>query len=84
MEMNEAAPLPKRESGGVLKRSGPEITSLKMTGNPSAPKKKDRSLELKSLYHECLPGRRKLVVKVVDIFGNDSMKIVEVTVGGKK
>ena len=46
--------------------------------------KKDRSLELTSVYHECSPGRRKLAVKVVDIFGNDTMTIVEVTVGGKR
>ncbi len=46
--------------------------------------KKDRSLELTSVAHECAPGRRKLAVKVVDIFGNDTMTIVEVTVGGKK
>jgi adenine-specific DNA-methyltransferase len=46
--------------------------------------KKDRSLELKSAFHECEPGRRKIAVKVVDIFGNDTMTIVEVTVGGKK
>ena len=46
--------------------------------------KKDRSLELTSVYHECTPGRRKLAVKVVDIFGNDTMTIVEVAVGGKK
>ena len=49
--------------------------------------KKDRSLELKSVFHECSPGRRKLAVKVVDIFGNDTMTIVEVSVGkngGKK
>jgi len=46
--------------------------------------KKDRSLELTSIFHECEPGRRKLAVKVVDIFGNDTMTIVEVTVGGKK
>lgn len=46
--------------------------------------KKDRSLELTSVYHECPPGRRKLAVKVVDIFGNDTMTIVEVTVGGKR
>ena len=46
--------------------------------------KKNRTLELKSVFHECLPGRRKLAVKVVDIFGNDTMKIIEVTVGGKK
>lgn len=42
--------------------------------------KKDRSLELKSLFHECQPGRRKIAVKVVDIFGNDTMTIVEVRV----
>jgi len=42
--------------------------------------KKDRSLELTSVYHECTPGRRKLAIKVVDIFGNDTMTIVEVTV----
>lgn len=49
--------------------------------------KKDRSLELKSVYHECIPGRHKIAVKVVDIFGNDTMTIVEVSVGksgGKK
>jgi adenine-specific DNA-methyltransferase len=43
--------------------------------------KKHRSLELKSPYHECKPGRHKVAVKVVDIFGNDTMAIVEVTVG---
>jgi adenine-specific DNA-methyltransferase len=42
--------------------------------------KKDRSLELKSVFHECAPGRRKIAVKVVDIFGNDTMTIVEVSV----
>ena len=45
--------------------------------------RKDRSLELTSVARECPPGRRKLAVKVVDIFGNDTMTIVEVTVGGK-
>jgi len=42
--------------------------------------RKDRSLELNSVFHECTPGRRKLAVKVVDIFGNDTMTIVEVQV----
>ena len=42
--------------------------------------KKDRSLELTSVAHECAPGSRKLAIKVVDIFGNDTMTIVEVTV----
>ena len=46
--------------------------------------KKDRSLEMTSVFHECAPGRRKLAVKVVDIFGNDTMTIVEVSVAGRK
>ncbi len=46
--------------------------------------KKDRSLELKSVFQECPPGRRKIAAKVVDIFGNDTMKVVEVTIGGRK
>lgn len=46
--------------------------------------KKDRKLELTSIFHECIPGRRKLAVKVVDIFGNDTMTIVDISVGGKK
>ncbi|MGB9292187.1 MAG: site-specific DNA-methyltransferase [Desulfobaccales bacterium] len=45
--------------------------------------KKDRALELTSVFQECTPGRRKLAVKVVDIFGNDTMTIVDVSVGGK-
>jgi len=40
--------------------------------------KKDRSIEL--VFHECQPGRRKIAVKVVDIFGNDTMKVIEVMV----
>ena len=46
--------------------------------------KKDRSLELISVARECPPGRRKIAVKVVDIFGNDTMTIVTTSVGGKK
>lgn len=46
--------------------------------------KKDRVLEFTSVFQECQPGRRKLAVKVVDIFGNDTMTIVEVNVGAKK
>jgi len=42
--------------------------------------KKDRSLELTSVFQECAPRRRKLAVKVVDIFGKDTMTIVEVKV----
>jgi DNA modification methylase len=45
--------------------------------------KKDRSIELKTPFHDCSPGRYKVAVKVVDIFGNDTMKIIDVSVGGK-
>jgi len=44
--------------------------------------KRDRSLEFTSVFHPCEPGRRKIAVKVVDIFGNDTMTIVEVDVSG--
>jgi DNA modification methylase len=46
--------------------------------------KKDRKLELISIFCECRTGRRKIAVKVVDIFGNDTMTIIEVNVGGKR
>ena len=42
--------------------------------------KKNRKLELTSVFHECTPGRRKLAVKVVDIFGTDTMTIIEVKI----
>jgi len=42
--------------------------------------RKDRNLELISIFHECPRGRRKIAVKVVDIFGNDTMKVLEVNV----
>ena len=45
--------------------------------------KKNKEIDLKSIFKECKPGRRKIAIKVVDIFGNDTMKIIEVNVGGK-
>jgi hypothetical protein len=42
--------------------------------------RKGQSQELNSVIHEYVPGRCKLAVKVVDIFGNNTMKIVEVRV----
>lgn len=42
--------------------------------------KKDRKLELTSAAVELPKGRRKIAVKVVDIFGNDTMKVIEVSV----
>jgi len=42
--------------------------------------KKDRNLELTSVARELSKGKHKIAVKVVDIFGNDTMKIIEITV----
>jgi len=42
--------------------------------------RKNRNLELISIYKECTSGPRKIAVKVVDIFGNDTMKIIEVNI----
>ncbi len=42
--------------------------------------KKDRTLELKTPWHECKVGRRKVAVKVIDIFGNDTMKVIDINV----
>ena len=46
--------------------------------------KKDRNIELVSVPHEIPTGTRKIAIKVVDIFGNDTMTILEVNIGGKK
>ncbi len=42
--------------------------------------KKDRKLELKSAEKEISKGRRKIAVKVVDIFGNDTTRVIEVNI----
>lgn len=42
--------------------------------------RKDRNLELTSSSLEMPKGRYKIAVKVVDIFGNDTMKVIEVTI----
>jgi DNA modification methylase len=46
--------------------------------------RQDRSIELKSIFKELPPGKRKVAVKVVDIFGNDTMKVITVTIGEKR
>jgi DNA modification methylase len=42
--------------------------------------KKERSLELTSSFKEIPKGKTKIAVKVVDIFGNDTTKIIDVNV----
>jgi DNA modification methylase len=46
--------------------------------------RQDRTIELKSIFKELPPGKRKVAVKVVDIFGNDTMKVLTVTIGEKR
>jgi len=45
--------------------------------------KKNRKLELKTPFKKISTEKRKIAVKVVDIFGNDTMKVITVK-GGKK
>lgn len=46
--------------------------------------KQDRTLELVSPYYEFTSDSQKVAIKVVDIFGNDTMTIVEISAKGKK
>lgn len=80
-------PLPKGE--GSKEKPAPSVVEV-WTGDfifenewQSFRTKKDRALELKTPFHECEPRRYKVAVKVVDIFGNDTMKIIEISVDGK-
>ena len=44
--------------------------------------RKDRTLELKSAAHTyAQPGRYTVAVKVIDIFGNDTMALISISVG---
>lgn len=42
--------------------------------------RKDPSLRLKTKYTYSKPGRYKIVVKVMDVFGNDTTKVEEITI----
>jgi len=42
--------------------------------------KKDRTLELASVFKEAPKGRVKIAVKVIDIFGNDTTKVIEINI----
>lgn len=42
--------------------------------------KKDRKLELTSAFKQVSKGKLKVAVKVVDIFGNDTTKVIEVNI----
>lgn len=46
--------------------------------------RKNRTLEMTSVFLEVMPGRRKVAVKVVDIFGNDTMTIIDVSIGNSR
>ena len=40
--------------------------------------RKNRTLELKTSEYEILNGVNKIAIKVVDIFGNDTIKVITV------
>jgi adenine specific DNA methylase Mod len=42
--------------------------------------KKDRTLELTSAFKDGQKGKMKIAVKVIDIFGNDTTKVIEVNI----
>jgi hypothetical protein len=62
-----------------MKKFGLETISLITNGNQFRTKK-NRSLEFKSAPKELPKGDYKVAVKVVDIFGNDTTKVIEVKI----
>ena len=61
-------------------RSGPAATSSRTSGSRSG-RARTGAWSLTSAPHEYpAKGRYKIAVKVIDIFGNDTTKVVEVTV----
>jgi DNA modification methylase len=42
--------------------------------------KKDRTLKLTSAFKEAPRGKMKIAIKVIDIFGNDTTKVIEVNI----
>ena len=42
--------------------------------------KKDRSLELTSAFKDAPKGKMKIAIKVIDIFGNDTTKVIEINI----
>jgi adenine-specific DNA-methyltransferase len=46
--------------------------------------KRERSFEATSPYHEVESKNQKIAVKVVDIFGNDTMTVLELSAKGKR
>ncbi|MCD6115560.1 site-specific DNA-methyltransferase, partial [bacterium] len=82
----EIVRMPNEDKEAVEKGDAPSVVEV-WTGDfifenewQSFRTKKDRHIDLKTPFHECKPGTYKVAVKVVDIFGNDTMKIIEVRV----
>jgi len=42
--------------------------------------KKDRTLELTTAFKDAQKGKMKIAIKVIDIFGNDTTKVIEVNI----
>jgi len=44
--------------------------------------KKNKKIETISIFKKCEKGKRKIAIKVVDIFGNDTMKVIDIDIKG--
>lgn len=82
--------VPKTHGGNLLENGGDQDLfefEEEWTGNyifenewQSFRTKKDRKLEFVSAAKDLSKGRHKIAVKVVDIFGNDTTKVIEINV----
>ena len=61
-------------------RSGPAATSSRTSGSRFRTRKRPHAGTDQRRHEYATKGRHKIAVKVIDIFGNDTTKVVEVTV----
>ncbi len=61
------------------KKNGQVIIFLKMNGS-RLEQKKNRTLELTSVFKDMQKGKIKIAIKVIDIFGNDTTKVIEINI----
>lgn len=81
--------VPKTHGGNLLENGSQDLFEFEeeWTGNyifenewQSFRTKKDRKLEFVSAAKDLSKGRHKIAIKVVDIFGNDTTKVIEINV----
>src|SRR3990167_1262869 len=68
------------ENGQVIKISKDKQTDIFENEWQSFRTKKDRMIELTSAFKDAQKGKMKIAIKVIDIFGNDATKVIEVNI----